>query len=615
MNDRMNSLGTRLLPRSRTWGLKGIHAALLALMTLVSVPLVEAADGKRVAFVVGIGKYDNLADDKQLKNSVNDAEGVSAKLTEIGFHVTQAPNLKRSDFNEKWQAVLDSLSAEDTFVLFYSGHGVQIEGENYLLPRDIPFIEYGKPERLKRESISVNELLSELTTGGRPHPKRAVVILDACRDNPLIPPGYKSIKASSGLAKPSSTEGLFVIYSSLENSISLDRLPSDGKTVKYSVFTRVLLPLLGRQDLTLQNLSLKLKHEVSSLARNAGRRQLPTYYDGTDGEPFCLPGCADKAEKESVKLKENRLLALDLDPALLKKIRPAPVVLILAGSFQMGSTKDEVGRAIQTCLAADKHYQQTCEGLYKPEFPQHRVQLDAFYLDKYEVTNLRFQQFVDATRYQTTAEQEGYTFVFTATDKVELVSWLQWREPERLGEKVFASNREDHPVVSVSWDDAQAYCRWAGKRLPTEAEFEYATRAGTESTYWWGNGNPGSRRVDNIADESLKRSVSGASDIMTGYDDEYIRTAPVGSFEANPFGLHDMIGNVSEWTADWYDETYYQNSPERNPKGPSSGQARVIRGGSWVGGPGHVRSATRGGGTPTARVNAVGFRCAQDFLK
>lgn len=267
--------------------------------------LSEAADGKRVAFVVGIGTYDHLAPDKQLKNPVNDAEGVSAKLRDIGFRVTEAPNLKRSAFNEKWQSVLDGLTAEDTFVLFFSGHGVQIEGENYLLPRDIPFVEYGKQERLKRESISVNELLSDLATGDRPHPKRAVVILDACRDNPLIPPGYKSIKASSGLAKPSSTEGLFVIYSALENSVSLDRLPSDENSVRYSVFTRVLLPLLGRQDLTLQNLSLKLKKEVSTLAKNAGRRQLPTYYDGTDGEPFCLPGCAAKADNGLMGFKED----------------------------------------------------------------------------------------------------------------------------------------------------------------------------------------------------------------------------------------------------------------------------------------------------------------------
>lgn len=125
------------------WRTKEVHATLLLFCTLASVPLVEAAEDKRVAFVVGIGTYDNLSVDKQLKNDVNDAEGVVAKLSEIGFEVRRALNLKRSAFNDTWQNVLDSLTKDDTFVLFFSDHGVQIEGENYLLHRDIPFIEYG----------------------------------------------------------------------------------------------------------------------------------------------------------------------------------------------------------------------------------------------------------------------------------------------------------------------------------------------------------------------------------------------------------------------------------------------------------------------------------------
>ena len=177
---------------------------------------------------------------------------------------------------------------------------------------------------------------------------------------------------------------------------------------------------------------------------------------------------------------------------------------------------------------------------------------------------------------------------------------------------MFESNRAKHPVVSVSWEDACAYCRWAGKRLPTEAEFEYAMRAGTNTTYWWGDGDPGSRRVANIGDESLKRQYSDwPHSIMTGYDDGYVRTAPVGSFDTNPFGLHDMTGNVWEWTADWYDKNY----PARNPTGPSSGEDRVLRGGSWGNGPVNVRSALRGRHLPSRRDDDIGFRCAQDVPK
>lgn len=173
-----------------TWRTGWVHAIVVVLTIVATTPWVGAAEGKRVAFVVGIGTYDNLAADKQLRNAVNDAEGVSAKLTEIGFQVTKASNLTRPAFNAKWQNVLDSLTRDDTFVLFFSGHGVQIDGQNYLLPRDIPFIEYGRQAQLTREAISLNEILTELTTGDRTHPKQTVVILDACRDNPLIPPGY-----------------------------------------------------------------------------------------------------------------------------------------------------------------------------------------------------------------------------------------------------------------------------------------------------------------------------------------------------------------------------------------------------------------------------------------
>ncbi len=580
------------------------------LVTIMAWPA-AAAEGKRVAFVVGIGTYNNLSSDKQLNNAVNDAEGVSAKLSEIGFRVTKAPNLTRSAFNEKWQNVLDGLTRDDTFVLYFSGHGVQVGGQNYLLPRDIPYIEYGRDEQLKREAISLNELLADLSTGDRPHPQSSVVILDACRDNPLIPPGYKNASTAGGLAGLPESDGMFVMYAAASNRTALDRLsPSDN--AKYSVFTRTLLPLIGRTDLSIQELSNELKDQVWKLAKSVGREQRPTYYDGIVGR-FCLPGCM--AKSDAVGFKEN--LTASVRPALPKELTGkdgAPMVFIPAGSFLMGSTKDEVVSAMIACVNEMHMGTQYCVRRYEDEFPQHDVQNDAFYLDQYEVTNRVFQLFVEQTGHQTTAEQEG-----SAGSNVDGKGWVDvkgasWRKPE-AGATVFDSNRSEHPVVAVSWVDAQAYCRWAGKRLPSEAEFEYATRAGTETKYWWGNGSPGSRRVANIADESLKRQYSDWPwPTMTSYDDGYIRTAPVGLYETNPWGLYDISGNVSEWTADWYYETYYKNSPERNPKGPSGGQYRVVRGGSWDSGPVTGRSAYRNMLTPSHRSVNIGFRCAQDAV-
>jgi len=286
----------------------------------------------------------------------------------------------------------------------------------------------------------------------------------------------------------------------------------------------------------------------------------------------------------------------------------ASMVRVPGGQFWMGSSENDLDRAIEDCKTQVKQDEATCKGWLAPEQPRHQVTLDAFYLDTYEVTNRLFDKFVQATGYQTTAEKEGTAFAWIDGKGWQDTSGATWRQPE-AGALVFASDRAHHPVVSVSWHDAEAYCRWAGKRLPTEAEFEYATRAGTQTTYWWGNGIPGTRRVANVADESAKNTFSA---IMAGYDDGYVKTAPVGSFEANPFGLFDMTGNVSEWTADWYDGNYYRISPSRNPTGALSGQSKVIRGGSWNDAPVSLRSANRLWVLPSLRYAPLGFRCAQD---
>jgi len=302
-----------------------------------------------------------------------------------------------------------------------------------------------------------------------------------------------------------------------------------------------------------------------------------------------LTACAEQkseAKKQEIELATANDMSKQADREIIGK-DGAKMLLIPAGNFMMGSSTE--GRA--------------------DEEPVHHVSLDAFYLDKYEVTNKLFQKFVRETGYETTAEKEGRAAAVTSGGQWEVIPGANWRKPEG-GETVFESNREEHPVVSVSWYDADAYCRWADKRLPTEAEFEYAGRAGTRTIYWWGDGNPGSQRVANIADESAKRQFPDLP-IMAGYDDGYERSAPVGSFDPNPWGLHDMIGNVSEWTADWFAEDYYQNSPERNPIGPFIGKYKVLRGGSWHNGPLGVRSAYRRNSQPGYRYDHFGYRCAK----
>jgi formylglycine-generating enzyme required for sulfatase activity len=233
----------------------------------------------------------------------------------------------------------------------------------------------------------------------------------------------------------------------------------------------------------------------------------------------------------------------------------------------------------------------------------HTVYLDAFYIDKYEVTNAQFAAFVSATDYETDAEQTGCGLIYDGDDW-NCIQGVDWQHP--FGPDTSVAGRDEHPVVQVSWNDAEAYCEWAGARLPTEAEWEKAARGTDGRTYPWGNAFDGSRV--NFCDRNCEYDWKD-----TGADDGYARTAPVGSYPAgaSPYRALDMAGNVYDWVADWYDTGYYANSPESNPRGPASGDYRVIRGSSWYDDAVYVRAAYRYRDYPDATDHSVGIRCAR----
>jgi sulfatase modifying factor 1 len=196
----------------------------------------------------------------------------------------------------------------------------------------------------------------------------------------------------------------------------------------------------------------------------------------------------------------------------------------------------------------------------------HTVYLDAFYIDKYEVTNAQYKKFMDA---------KGYKAPY------------YWNDSNY--------NAPNNPVVGVSWNDAKAYADWAGERLPTEAEWEKSARGGlVGKQYPWG---------DTLTHDDANYSGTGGKDIWEG-------TSPVGSFKPNGYGLYDMAGNVWEWCADWYDSNYYANSPKSNPSGSASGQYLVLRGGSWFHSDGNRRVADRTSIAPTSIDSGIGFRCS-----
>ena len=228
--------------------------------------------------------------------------------------------------------------------------------------------------------------------------------------------------------------------------------------------------------------------------------------------------------------------------------------------------------------------------------------LDGYWIDRTEVTNKQFARFVEATGHRTTAEVEGCGWGATG-EGWKCIDGADWRHPN--GPSTSIDEQMDHPVVQVSWDDAVAYCQWAGKRLPTEAEWEKAARGSDGRTYPWGYAFDGSKL--NFCDTNCEFDWKD-----DGADDGYARTAPVGSYPAgaSPYGAQDVAGNVWEWVADWYDSGYYsESSATRNPTGPASGDGRVLRGGSWDNDVNHARSANRSRIDPVNRNNNNGFRC------
>jgi len=278
------------------------------------------------------------------------------------------------------------------------------------------------------------------------------------------------------------------------------------------------------------------------------------------------------------------------------------MVLLDGGPFLMGSEDAD-------CVTADG------------EGPIRQVRVDPFYMDRSSVTNESFAEFVKASGYVTEAERFGWSFVFQghlkerpdATIHPPKLRWwckidgADWRHPE--GPDSSVAGREHYPVVQVSWNDAAEYAKWAGKRLPTEAEWEYAARGGLEQKrYPWGDElTPGGQHLCNIWQGNFPDA-----DLA---EDGYSAPAPVDAFPPNGYGLQVITGNTWEWCADWFSPDYHLMSTRDNPVGPSSGPTRAMRGGSYLCHASYCnryRVAARTQNTPDSATTNIGFRCALD---
>jgi len=323
------------------------------------------------------------------------------------------------------------------------------------------------------------------------------------------------------------------------------------------------------------------------------------YAEAGAPHPCCVP-----SKQRAVQLQASRAASAERERTVSGST--CGMVRLDGGTFLMGTNVEE-------------GFPQDGEG------PAREVTLDAFYIDEYPVTNEQMEEFVRATGYRTEAERFGWSFVFQGhipadryaqivDRQVPGVNWwckvngADWRRPE--GPDSGIASRSRYPAVHISWNDAIEYCRWSGKRLPSEAEWEYAARGGLEQKlYPWGDElTPGGRHLCNIWQGRFPSLDTG--------DDGYTTLAPVDAFPPNAFGLYTITGNAWEWCHDWFHRAYHVTATRSNPVGPAAGSAKVMKGGSYLCHQSYCnryRVAARTSNTPDSATTNISFRCVRDI--
>lgn len=537
----------------------------------------------RLALVIGNSSYGS--ETGQLPNPANDATLMASTLAELGFKVTK---LIDADQKQMKRAIADFGSAltaagpDTAGLFFYAGHGVQIAGENYLIPLHA---QIGKEADAELEAVPANWVLKQMEFAGN---RINIIILDACRNNPLP----RSLRAASrGLARMDAPKGSFIAYSTAPGETA-----ADGKG-KNSPYTAALAKAMQTPGIAIEETFRNARVEVLN---QTGEQQVPWESSSLTGAFYFRTGVAKVAAAEAgvaapaVPTPAAPASAATSLPSGVKAgdvIKDCPacpeLVALPGGTFLMGAAEDEVDAT-------------------GAEYPQVEIAVPPFAIGRFEVTRGEFAAFIEASDYRASGRCWGQL----SSGKYDFVDGNDWRDPG------FEQSDRD-PVVCVSADDALAYVKWLSKlsgkvfRLPSEAEWENAARAGSAGATPWGEDETAACANSNIADEAAARHFKGWKTVDC--DDNYVFTAPVGSFAANPYGLFDLLGNVKEWVADCWNDDLEGIGPTAKARRSGNCDMRAVRGSAWDGLPSHNRSAYREGNNRGTAYFNYGFRVARSF--
>ena len=529
----------------------------LAAAVLSSAPGTVGA-AERVALVIGNGAYEHVA---TLKNPGNDAADMAAALGRLGFEVVEGTNLDLDGFYDKLGEFDEAARGADVTLFFYSGHGLDVEGRNWLVATDARLEK--KPD-LRRGAIGLDAVLESMRG------TKKLVFLDASRTNPL--PGDWA-RSSMGPPWAVSGSGMLFVYATAPGVEAAD---GAGRN---SPFTAALLAHIETPGLSV----LDVFSEVAASVREATNGDQQPWMVSSLLAPVYLASGA----------RRNRL---GPPGTTFRDCPECPeMVVVPSGSFMMGSPSGETGR-------------------FYDEEPVHRVTIERpFAVGVKEVTRGEFARFVSAT-----GHSMGDSCIQGAVNLGTLLLYRKdrhWRNPG-------FSQTDEHPVVCVNRNDAQAYVEWLSQetgqkyRLPSESEWEYVARAGTGTARYWGESEAGQGRCRHANGRHRSKWWNGSAWIeMPVYcDDGHDWTSPVGSYEANGFGLRDVMGNVWEWVEDCWNESYHGAPADGSAWESGDCSDRVLRGGSWDNKFWFLRSANRVRNPSDIRYYDAGFRVVvEDF--